>query len=100
MKPVRRELKKEEKNLREFLLSAEFPGVAELRAQAAHAVVSGECECGCGTIDLELRSDCSPAQLENRIPVEAWDQSLEVLLFIQFGDRRSHGTACPPHSEA
>ena len=85
MNPVRRELRKEERELLEFLLSAEFPGAAELRAQALHVVVSGECECGCGSIDLVLRADCPPAQLENRIPIEAFGQAVDVLLFTENG---------------
>jgi hypothetical protein len=85
MNPVKRELRIEERKLLEFLLRAEFLGAAELRAQANHIEVSGECECGCGSIDLHLRSDCPSAKLQNRIPVEAGGPDIDVLLFTKDG---------------
>jgi hypothetical protein len=36
----------------EHLLSPDFPGVEELRAQVPHARVRARCGCGCPTIDL------------------------------------------------
>lgn len=85
MNPVNRKLRTEEQALLDFLLSAQFPGVDELSAQAAHAFVSGECECGCGTIELQLDSNCPPARLQNRIPIEAYAETTEVLLFTKEG---------------
>jgi hypothetical protein len=85
MIPVKRPLRDEEKALLDFLLSVEFPGSKELRAQAQHVEVVGECECGCGTIDLHVRPHSVRAKTEKHIPIEAYGEALDVLLFAENG---------------
>jgi hypothetical protein len=48
-----RPLTERERAVLDALLSAEFDGVAELRAQAAGVVVVGGCTCGCPSIDFQ-----------------------------------------------
>ncbi len=75
------------------LLSADFPGVADLRRQAGTARVVGQCRCGCATMCLSVdRSSTGPASdVRERVPVEAHslDESLdggcELLLFVKDG---------------
>jgi hypothetical protein len=43
----------------DLLLSIDFPGVAELRLQAAHAVVEGRCDCGQCHRDTDQAGDPS-----------------------------------------
>jgi hypothetical protein len=83
--PVKRPLHDEEKALLDFLLSAEFPGHQELKAQAEHVEVVGECKCGCGTIDLQVEPHSLRANTEKHIPIEAYGEALDVLLFAQNG---------------
>ena len=47
-----RELTQRERAVLDHLLSFDFHGVEELRQQAASAVVSGGCACGCPSIDF------------------------------------------------
>lgn len=56
-----------------FILTADFPQGARLRAQLKGLQVIGRCDCGCPTIDLETSSGALPATgLESRLlPVEA-----------------------------
>lgn len=42
----------EERALLDFLLTDAIPDVATLRAQAADAMMTGSCSCGCPTVDL------------------------------------------------
>ena len=72
MIPVDRALRLEEKELLDFLLSAEFPGRDALKAQAEIVRVTGECKCGCGTIDLIFPPDAIAAQTEMPVPIEAY----------------------------
>jgi len=55
------------------LLSPEFEGVDELRAQAGHAQVIGRCDCGCPTVDLnvtrEMAASCALTR-NDRTPFE------------------------------
>lgn len=46
-----------------LLLSTEFPGVEEMRAQVDHARVVGVCDCGCPTIDIEVSEGAAPRSL-------------------------------------
>ena len=59
--PVPRSLTQLEAAALNFVLGAEFPGVAELREQAMTARVVGRCECGCPSIDLAVDRASSPA---------------------------------------
>ena len=85
MIPIERPLRPEERELLDFLLSADFPGRDELRKQAATARVTGECECGCGTIHFCVQNEATRAKVEKIVPVEAHADALEVLLFARDG---------------
>jgi hypothetical protein len=61
MNSVQRSLRDDERALLDFLLSADFPGRDELRKQADTASVVGECQCGCGTIELQVKPGLPPA---------------------------------------
>jgi hypothetical protein len=85
MKRVRRPLRQDEKALLAFLLSADFPGRDALRMQAETATVVGECECGCGTIGLEVGPGLPTAGLVKPHPLEAYGEMIDVLLFARNG---------------
>jgi hypothetical protein len=85
MIPVKRPLREEERALLDFLLSADFPGRDQLRAQGQVVTVAGECECGCGTIEFQVEASCAAARLEKPIPIEAYRDALDVLLFTREG---------------
>ena len=77
-----------------LMLSREFEGVAELRAQVSHTRVISQCDCGCPTIDLLVTGEApaSDAPTRNdRTPYEgvAADASGEpvgdVMLFLADG---------------
>lgn len=54
------------------LLSQEFVGAAELRLQAAAALVNGRCDCGCPSVDLLVPAGLATAPLKSRlVPAEA-----------------------------
>jgi hypothetical protein len=55
--PFPRPLTGREAEILEFMLSAGFPGDDALREQAAHAVVTEQCKCGCATIEFGLDAD-------------------------------------------
>ena len=80
-----RPLTRAERRLLDFLLSAEFPGRDELKAQAAAAQAVGACECGCGAIDLTVHHSAPRSSCREPIPVEAYDTNTEVLLFVRDG---------------
>lgn len=85
MNPVNRPLREEEKALLDFLLSVDFPGRDELKVQAENVTVVGECKCGCGTIDLALPPGTPAAKNAKHIPVEAYGDAIDVLLFAENG---------------
>jgi hypothetical protein len=85
MKPVNRPLRQDEKALLAFLLSADVPGCDVLRMQAESATVVGECECGCGTIGLEVSPGVPTAGLVKPQPLEAYGEMIDVLLFARNG---------------
>jgi hypothetical protein len=76
-----------------LLLSAEFPGVDELRAQASSARVAGGCDCGCPSIALEvpnaaplasgLTSRLAPA--EGVVSPQGDGVPGEIILFVDNG---------------
>jgi len=85
MKRVSRPLRQDEKVLLAFLLSADFPGCDVLRMQAESTTVVGECECGCGTIGLEVGPGLPTAGLVKPHPLEAYGKMIDVLLFVRNG---------------
>lgn len=85
MNPVQRPLRDYERALLDFLLSADFPGRDELRKQAETVRVVGECQCGCGTIELQVQPDLPPANVTRPIPIEAYGEVIDVLLFARKG---------------
>jgi hypothetical protein len=85
MKRVSRPLRQDEKALLAFLLSADFPGCDVLRVQAESATVVGECECGCGTIGLEVGPGLPTAEPVKPYPLEAYGEMIDVLLFLRNG---------------
>jgi hypothetical protein len=96
----RRPLNPHEKALAEFLLSADFPGREELDQQLASAEAVSLCECGCGTINLRVVGASPRANCREPIPIEAYGDGIEVLLFVRDGLLASlevvdHGDARP-----
>jgi len=80
-----RQLAPRERELLDFLLTAEFPGKESLREQSKVVEAVGECDCGCGTVDLVVpQNEARPAVLR-QIPVEAHGKGVEVLLFVRDG---------------
>ena len=68
---MRRDLADEEKAVLEALLSLEFEGAQELRAQLATVKLVGQCECGCATIELDVdRAHAPQAAIEGLVPAE------------------------------
>jgi hypothetical protein len=95
-----RELKSTERILLEFLLSAEFPGREELKEQINRTEAVGECDCGCGTIDLAVKPPFRRASVREPIPIEAHGTGVDVLLFVRNGTLLSleivdHRDDCP-----
>jgi hypothetical protein len=83
--PTSRPLSERERELLDFMLTADFPGRDELRTQASRAEVCWECDCGCGTVNFELKEPCTRALAREPIPVEAYREFLDVLLFVRGG---------------
>jgi hypothetical protein len=74
------------------MLSLDELGFAELRAQAATALVEGRCGCGCATVDLVVDRDRTPRDPLSRssVVVSSWhkepiDNALEILVFLDGG---------------
>jgi hypothetical protein len=78
-----RPLNAEERSLIEFLLSVDFQGRDELLKQL-DAVEVG-CDCGCGSLDLKVGGPKLFSPSESPIPVEAYNDAVEVLLFVRGG---------------
>ena len=64
-----RALSERERELLDFMLTVDFPGRDELKSQAACAEVCWECDCGCGTVNFELKEPCTRAPAHEPIPV-------------------------------
>jgi hypothetical protein len=87
-----RSLHASERVVLDALLSNEFVGAVELRAQMDTAMVVGQCDCGCPTIDIESRGDPAVALRDARLaPVELRVMTAgeeppgEVVLFLTDG---------------
>jgi hypothetical protein len=80
-----RQLKPNERALLEFLLSEDFPGRNELREQVGRIEVVGDCDCGCGSINLMVRNPVVRSVAREPIPVEAHGAGIDVLLFVRDG---------------
>lgn len=80
-----RELKPNERVLLDFLLTADFPARNELQQQVERVQAVGECDCGCGTIDLAVAEPSVRADCQARVPVEAYGDTVTVLLFVRDG---------------
>ena len=84
-----RPLRGQERALLEFLLSADFPGNDRLLSQSAKVEVVRECDCGCGTVNFRGAESAPQARVREPIPVEAYGDGVEVLLFVRGGYLRS-----------
>lgn len=88
-----RPLSRSETEVLSFILAADFPQGARLRAQLKGLQVIGRCDCGCPSIDLETSSGALPATgFESRLlPVEAVvspariEPPGEVIVFVDDG---------------
>jgi hypothetical protein len=76
------------------LLSPEFPGVTELRAQVPHTQVIGKCDCGCPTVDLFVSPEVPRSDVVTRsrlTPVEGRVRPVgdeppgDIILFVDDG---------------
>ncbi|WP_103337067.1 hypothetical protein [Amycolatopsis sp. CA-126428] len=67
------------------LLAADFPGAAELRAQAATARVTGRCGCGCPTIDLAVDGATPRSPKKESVAVEADVPDGGLIVFVGEG---------------
>ena len=85
---MRRKLSREERDILDFLLTADFPGAGELRLQAPFASAVGRCPCGCATISLDVdRTQAPRAAVVDHAPVHASASSGPegLLLFVDDG---------------
>jgi hypothetical protein len=68
------------------LLAADFPGAAELRAQAPTARVTGRCGCGCPSIDLQVDRTLPLATVaEAPVAIEADAPGGGLIVFVEHG---------------
>lgn len=85
-----RPLTDSERSTLDFLLSADFEGVAELRQQAEGVVAVARCPCGCATVNLEVPDDLPRASVRSPFPVAAYSKDQGVtgtglILFVDDG---------------
>ncbi|WP_329427016.1 hypothetical protein OG339_42845 [Streptosporangium sp. NBC_01495] len=84
-----RHLSAEEQAIILALLTQDFPGVDELRAQVPSAIVAERCGCGCATVDLRAgtkpRALASPVQNGVLISASVRGRDDGVLLFVENG---------------
>ena len=104
--PAPRPLTTTERGLLDALLSHDFPGAPELRAQLGRTTATPGCSCGCGTVDLHVPADAAPAPAGGAAPVEGTVAGPDgrptggVLLFVEDGrlarlDISSYGDPLP-----
>ncbi|MGC1215464.1 MAG: hypothetical protein WA890_29935 [Micromonospora sp.] len=72
------------------LLSVDFPGSEQLRAQLLHTAVVGVCDCGCATVSLRVDTSATvAAPVISSAPVSAdisvGDQYAGVVLLVDNG---------------
>jgi hypothetical protein len=86
-----RALSEREAEVLTFLLSLDDPRLAPLREQAASAVVTGMCSCGCASIYLEVDRDryppvslCSPVVSTTTREADT-NQTFGLLVFLDEG---------------
>ena len=70
-----------ERSMLEYLLSENFPGAVEYRSQAAGAVVTERCPCGCLDIDLAVSPDDLSAD-DAGYWIRAWSETQQVSLAL------------------
>jgi len=95
-----RGLNKKERELLEFMLTAEFLESEELKAQISQVAVCGQCDCGCGSVDLQVKGQSGHSVDKERIAVEAYGKGVDVLRLVRDGLLSSleivdHGDARP-----
>jgi hypothetical protein len=81
----RRPLTPRERSVLDLLLTADFPGAAELRVQARTARVTGRCACGCPTIDLAVDDAAPVAGVDGRVAVEVDVAEGGLIVFVDEG---------------
>jgi hypothetical protein len=69
----------------EVLLAVDFPGAAELRAQAATARVTSRCGCGCPSVGLTVSETAPVAEVEGRVAVDADAPDGGLIVFVDEG---------------
>lgn len=70
-----------ERSMLDYLLSEDFPGVREYRAQVATAAVTDRCSCGCLDLDLAVAQDALSAD-DAGYWVQAWSERQQVSLAL------------------
>jgi hypothetical protein len=81
-----RPLTPNERTTLDTLLAADFPGAAELRAQAATARVTGRCGCGCPSINLVVDGALPVAELaDDPVAFEADGPDGGLIVFAEEG---------------
>ena len=87
-------LNEAEKRIMAALLAPDFPGVGELRAQVADALVVGRCDCGCPTVELLVPPDAPSsmvttharlAPVEGHVTPIADEPPGDIILFVDDG---------------
>jgi hypothetical protein len=87
-----RQLTHAERGVLALLLSQDFPGVEELRAQTGEVVVVGRCDCGCPSVALARpdrprpRSRSALTPIEGRVGGVHGAPPIELLLFAGDGE--------------
>jgi hypothetical protein len=80
-----RPLNEKERELLDFMFTADFRGRDELKKQASSVEVCWECDCGCGTVEFELKEPYIRAAAHEPIPVEGYGEGVDVSLFVKQG---------------
>jgi hypothetical protein len=87
-----RDLSTDEAAVLALLLRAEVQGAAELREQAEHVKVTGQCGCGCPSVELTTQASAPKSPSAGRLwPAELAiapandDPGGEVILFLEGG---------------
>jgi hypothetical protein len=81
-----RPLTPNERTTLDTLLAADFPGAAELRAQAATARVTGRCGCGCPSINLVVDGTLPVAEVaDDPVAFEADGPDGGLIVFVDDG---------------